>query len=886
MSDKLDMDTTAFSAPILVAERGGFRRTNEPVTVGIPLPEAAVFNSSELRLLGPDQTPCSSQIQVLARWFDGSIKWALVDFQADVAPGQVAEYLLRRVGIPTTVAEPSGIVVTETRDSIQFDTGAAVFVVDTRVLRPFSHVIANEIQVLDGSMTAICLVDENGQEYQPQITAFAVETRGILRSTLKVEGKLCAANGASFADFVSRLSFFSGSSTVEIKFTLWNSRSASHPGGLWDLGDEGSVYFKGLSIDLALNGPRMGSVLCAETSDKEPLRSGSQHFEIYQDSSGGSGWNSSNHIDRFGKVGSTFRGYRVTADGETVAEGMRASPTVSICGQAARLSGAIEKFWQNFPKAIEVEDRLLRLGLFPRQFGAPYELQAGEQKTHTVYLSFSGAAGFERVHHKLMVRSTLDWYAEGQALPYLSPRGRSSKGLATFESLDKLVDTAITGANTFFNRREIIDEYGWRNFGDLYADHEAVGNTGDMPLVAHYNNQYDVIHGALVQFLRSGDDRWFQLGDELARHVVDIDIYHTSADRIAFNGGLFWHTQHYTDAATCSHRAYSKRSVGNKGGHQSGGGPSGEHNYTTGLMEYYFLTGDQVAKETVLGLGDWVMNMDARTGGLIGAIDPRPRGLCSMTVSWNYHGPGRGCGNSINALLDAYVLSRDDKYWFKAEELIRRSIHPYDDIESRNLRDIEHRWSYTVFLQILGKYLDLKVERRQLDSMYAYARASLLHYARWMLAHEVPYLSVLDQVEIPTETWPAQDIRKSNVFMFAAKYSDEATRKDFVARSQFFFERCVGDLLQFQTCTLTRPVVLMLTNGYMHSYCANNPLEAAPAPDEAYEFAAPRTFKPQFYELYKLREHVHKAKGLLTDTVRRIRGRLLREQTGIVSERA
>lgn len=45
--------------------------------------------------------------------------------------------------------------------------------------------------------------------------------------------------------------------------------------------------------------------------------------------------------------------------------------------------------------------------------------------------------------------------------------------------------------------------------------------------------------------------------DELARHLVDIDIYHTDQDEPRFNGGLFWRTEHYTDAETATHRAYS-----------------------------------------------------------------------------------------------------------------------------------------------------------------------------------------------------------------------------------------------------------------------------------------------------------------------------------------
>src|SRR5690606_17765134 len=124
-------------------------------------------------------------------------------------------------------------------------------------------------------------------------------------------------------------------------------------------------------------------------------------------------------------------------------------------------------------------------------------------------------------------------------------------------------------------RREIVDEYGWRHFGDLYADHEAVGHVGTTPFVSHYNNQYDFVLGAGVHALRTGNPDWLRLMTDAARHTIDIDVYHTRGDRSAFNGGLFWHTDHYRPAATATHRTYSRRNAGNG---QYGGGPSNEHN--------------------------------------------------------------------------------------------------------------------------------------------------------------------------------------------------------------------------------------------------------------------------------------------------------------------
>jgi hypothetical protein len=41
------------------------------------------------------------------------------------------------------------------------------------------------------------------------------------------------------------------------------------------------------------------------------------------------------------------------------------------------------------------------------------------------------------------------------------------------------------------------------------------------------------------------------------------------------------------------------------------------------------------------------------------------------------------------------------------------------------------------FFKSLGKYLDIKIDAKQIDFMYHYAQVSLLHYADWMLKHEV-----------------------------------------------------------------------------------------------------------------------------------------------------
>jgi hypothetical protein len=362
--------------------------------------------------------------------------------------------------------------------------------------------------------------------------------------------------------------------------------------------------------------------------------------------------------------------------------------------------------------------------------------------------------------------------------------------------------------------------------------------------------------------------------DELAAHVADIDIYHTTRDKAAYNGGLFWHTYHYAPADTATHRSYPKllRKLGGPAGldpndpkakrskhvYALGGGPANEQNYAAGLALHYFLTGSTLSRDAAVGLARWVIDMDDGSKTVFRWLAGGYTGLASQSRGADYHGPGRGSGNSLAALLVGHTLTRDAEFLAKAEQLIRRVIHPADDVPARNLLDVENRWFYTMFLHSLGKYLDHKAEFGQLDAMYAYARASLLHYARWMAEHEVPTLSRPEILEYPNETWAAQDVRKFEVLRLAARHAAGPERDRFRDRATFFLSDALQRLAAFPTRTLCRPVVLLLSMGYTAAHMTANPADAAPPPAVTpADFGAPERFVPQ-----KLRA-VKRAKRLI-----------------------
>jgi hypothetical protein len=825
--------TGSLTVPLFIH---GTASSPQPVTVGLPFPRGGLQDNRPLSLVAADGRSIPSQAEPLARWPDGSVKWLLLDFVCPAGGPAVGRWALRRDAGANGGAGPGPLRVEGAAGGLVIDTGAAVFHLRRDALPPFARVLSGGRDVLDPASVRTLLTDARGRAGLPRVERFAVETRGPVRATVRLEG---AFRGRAPCRFVARCCFFAGTGLVRLRLTVHNPNRARHRGGLWDLGDPGSMLFRDLSLELGLAAP--GPRVTWQAEPDLPPRSAAD-LEIYQGSSGGENWRGRNHVNRHGRVPCSLRGYRARHASHEE-RGRRASPVVAVEGAGRCLAAAVPEFWQQFPKAIEVAGGTLRLRLFPGQFGDPFELQGGEQKTHTVWLHFGDAgptplAALAWAHRPARALADPGWCSASGALPYLLPARE-----APDDRLDALLREAVQGPNSLAGRREVIDEYGWRHYGEVYADHEAAYYKGPPPVVSHYNNQYDVVYGAVLHYFRSGDPRWFDLLGPLARHVIDIDLYHTDRDRAAYNGGLFWHTDHYRDAATGTHRTYS--AANNLAGQPYGGGPCNEHNYTTGLLHFYYLTGDPSARDAVLSLAEWVIRMDDGKATVFALVDDGPTGLASCTTRRDYHGPGRGCGNSVNALLDGWLASGERRFLDKAEALLRRCVHPRDDVPSRDLLNVELRWSYTVFLSALARYLGLKAEAGEVDFMYAYAHASLLRYAEWMLGHEAPYFDRPEQLEYPTETWAAQELRKANVLRLAAACAAGPLRGRLLRRAEGLSERGWNDLLRFASRHAARPLALLLVEGLRDVFFRTCGAPSLPSPPGPFDFGRPQAFVPQ-----------------------------------------
>lgn len=791
---------------------GAFRRRDEPMCVGLPMPRGRVTDADTIGLAAHGREPAAVQRTVLERWGDGSIRWVLLEFLAQTDDSGSAEYAVMAFAGPAA-PPPSTLRIRTEADGITVASRAV-----TATCRSSGVHLRRAPDGPAECQLTVTIEAAAGHTLEAHFDEIDVERSGPLAAQLRLSARLTRPDSRPL-HLVLRIGLHDGSAAVTASVAVHNPSRAAHPGGIWELGDTGSLLFSDLSVRLTRAAGSAGGASVSEEPGAAWIRS-TGALRIHQDSSGGPHWDSPAHITRDGTLGVLFPGYELSVD-ETTRRGRRATPIVTLEGSPA-LAVTMAHFWENCPKAIDADGTSIALRLFPGRARSVYELQGGERKRHDFAVAIGDAAvaaealGWAR--SPLVASAPFEWYRDCAVLPFLTAPGADPPS-------DALVQAAVDGPEAFSEKRERADEYGWRHYGDLYADHEAVNASG--PFVSHYNNQYDPIAGAARQFFRTGDPRWYAVMAPLARHVADIDIYHTQEDKAAYNGGLFWHTFHYVDAGRSTHRSYPSAPTVN------GGGPSCEHDYAEGLALHYLLTGDPDSRATVLELANWVVAMDDGRRTPFAWLDRGATGAASATVTPGYHGPGRGAGNSILTLLTAARVSGERSFLDKAEALIARCIHPADDPAAHQLLDAERRWSYTVFLQVLGRYLAHKSDRLEHDAQYAYAFESLLTYARWMARHEVPYLDRPEGLEYPTETWAAQDLRKAEVFVLAWLGTTGAEREQMRERAHFFFDQAVATLAGLPTRALTRPLVLLMAYTGSVPWMRVHPDAAWPAPPPA-----------------------------------------------------
>jgi|GEM_PF-1563797 len=460
---RLEQQAVSVSVPLLLRDvqgAGGVDRNDDPVTSGVPLPQAAgITDPAALRILDPDGQAIPAQFTVLARWGGAPddatkpIRWVLADFRASVAASAEVTYTLDNgdggladVLDPAPLAPPgitlpgeaasgrisestnqsagesritlyaprttTAISLTETADLFLIDTGPARFRILKQGFNLFDQVWMDRdrdgqaddplLEASDGPV-----ISAGGNAYRAAwgpVDEAAVELMGPLHTIIRVRGRHANAAGQPLLAYTARLHFYAGQSSVRVFYGVWNDRPLVNDGSgqpeIKAFGSPNSIQFDDLTIGMTLDVTDDLTYILDDWSGA--LTGPAAEAVLYQDSSGGPQWNHPSIATE-----TTFRGYAAQANGITLHGSCDESAAAANCralgwaGLAATDGGlmvGIRHFWQNYPDRLRAgADGRVLVQPFPAEYAASYELRVGERKTHELLFYFHTGASAETV---------------------------------------------------------------------------------------------------------------------------------------------------------------------------------------------------------------------------------------------------------------------------------------------------------------------------------------------------------------------------------------------------------------------------------------------------------------------------------------------------------
>lgn len=626
-----------------VSETAGITRREYPLTRGVPLPQGAVLQASHLSLQDAQGRDVPVQLRVLGRWPDSSAKWVLLDFQANVEAGQEAVYTLHYTEGQKAAASVRGVEIAERADRFEVCTGPLRFGVGKKAFALFdgvalgqrteaSFVVAVEVMPRGGGdawakisesefaggtqrrifgMGGRCLASAGVEEY-----AIEIEEAGPLRAVICCRGAYESTApmhhyaGYRPLRFATRIYAYAGKAQVRVLHTVIATCNPR----------ETEVEELGLRVPLSPEGRgtwRVGAgrVLAGPwVPERYALLSQRLDNHFY--------WEEYEGVER------TVRAEGARAAGWICAENDRVGVGVALRYMAEEYPKAlgvgpqgIDVFFWRDPAGRRLSFKRYAEEVAWHEGEGVYADGTGTAKSSEFFVDFfrAGAADSERLQgllHPPQVSVEPDWVVRSGAVG----------GLATGAEFPRS-DRMLTGFVAWMERH--IERYRWKGFfdwGDVMATwEERAGGWRFKGRWGWCNSEWDPRHAVWLQYLRTGEGRYYALGEAMTRHSLDVDTCHYHPFRPYMVGGCFRHSMdHFGDE------------------------PCASHTFIDNWVDYYYLSGDERAREVLREAGEFFLRYRW-------SEDPR------------YSFSLRSIGNALRGLLYLYELTGEARFMRRAE---------------------------------------------------------------------------------------------------------------------------------------------------------------------------------------------------------------------------
>jgi hypothetical protein len=555
---------------------------------------------------------------------------------------------------------------------------------------PFPEAYIGRRRVVAENNSGISLVDTCGKLFQGKAQTVGLVENGPIQSIVQADGifvgsdgPLMPSNALPNEEVQIRFSCWiyatAGTSTLRITFNLHNPGSQG-------LGVYESSFRAG-GRQYSMKDYKRQWLAFRSMSLKMPLPESLPH----EARAAGSSWYPVNHSAAlsqwcFPSSGFANLGFRSRWVADHFAQELpgKNDGWIQCRTSHGSITVGVAHFWQNWPKAIRIDQNGLWVDLFPAQNkGQPaafrykpvdarlslpsseHILPGGRWKSHEVLLSFSSASDtadpsvHRELQHPLIGVVDSAYLMDTEALFdfFGHPRDANTLDPPVSESLQhrRRLRMSLVGANTSARSASLEDAralstrqgwahlYGYSSYGDLSWR----GKQG-----RYCNLHYDWPYGMLMDFLRYKDIRFFQEGDLMAKYRREWGQYH-------HQGGVCWADGISWFEAT-DHLFEPER-------------PRLTHNWNGGLFLHYLLTGEELTRRALIENADGVF-----------AAHLWPQRLGEDLDEIAVRKGTREQGWSILALLNGFDASNDPRYLDLCRAIIQNitlpTIHEFGGI--------------------------------------------------------------------------------------------------------------------------------------------------------------------------------------------------------------
>ena len=530
------------------------RRSAWPVGRGVPLPEGAVSDVSVLRLLDARGVAVPVQARELARWRDGSIMFAHLAWQCDVAHDAPAEFELRLDGAGESPTPDAPVTVEQGEGDVTLDNGLLRVEVGSEDGRPTLRVIVGGAIAFDGPL-ALWTCDADGRRFAGALGDLRVVEPGPLTAVVELSGRHEDEAGGVFLDYTLRLRLNAGRPELHLSHAFLN------------LGDEEDGVAVGeIGLRLPTAG-RTSHVVCQVASG---VNSFPRLCEVPEDVDIHIGPNGPRiaDLDSLREDTSEYPSY-LMKNRDVV------DPYVGLRGQGWSTVAFFREGRQNQPKLLRASHGGVEFHMWPEGSELP-ALRQGMARTHEAVIAFLPpdvpAVDMHRTFYQWESPATVtvpfQWYQRCEVFGMQHVMQWLPRRYRRIEA--NLASTV---------------ERGWVSGMFAYGDDPDSGYTGSYAAVGlgdttvWINNEHDFMAQAVTQFWRSNRPAAWLSGRVCAQHQIDVDFVRCGSDPWKV-GGIPAHCHGHTTASVY---------------------PS--HTWTEGLLQYYVTSGDDRALEVARSLG-------------------------------------------------------------------------------------------------------------------------------------------------------------------------------------------------------------------------------------------------------------------------------------------